>query len=158
MAMRCLCGVARSSARGVDIAGRGCGYGTRWRLIKARFSRTVGKFGHRSPSKCEKRERGIWQRRFWEHTIRDQADFNAHIRYCWGNPVKHGLCDAPTDWPYSSIHRDIRVGKVDPEWTRRMGGPHPSQYLVGGAGKMGAEHPSYGEMRSIASIIEGTHS
>ena len=79
-------------------------YSTRWRLIKARFSRAVGLYGQRSRSKREKRERGIWQRRFWEHTIRDQDDFDAHIRYCWGNPVKHGLCDAPTDWPYSSIH------------------------------------------------------
>lgn len=133
-------------------------YSMRWRLIKARFSRAVGLYGYRSKSKREKSERGIWQRRFWEHTIRDKEDYDAHIRYCWGNPVKHGLCDAPMDWPYSSIHRDIRLGKVDPEWTRRMGGSHPSQFLVGGAGKMGAEHPSYGEMRPIASIIEGARS
>lgn len=97
-------------------------YSTRWRLIKARFSRAVGVFGQRSPSKHEKRERGIWQRRFWEHTIRDQSDFDAHVRYCWGNPVKHGLCAAPTDWPFSSIHRDVRLGMVGRDWTGKVPG------------------------------------
>jgi putative transposase len=49
---------------------------------------------------------GIWQKRFYEHHIRDEADFNAHVRYCWINPVKHGLVERPEDWPYSSYHRD----------------------------------------------------
>ena len=48
--------------------------------------------------------------------IRDQADFDAHVRYCWGNPVKHGLVEKAVDWPYSSIHRDIRLGRVEAEW------------------------------------------
>ena len=119
-------------------------YSDRWGAIKARFSKNVRlrqgiTVGHRptlrkecrvgfqpteverlrqsrSSSKIAKQEAGIWQRRFWEHHIRDQNDFDAHIRYCWINPVKHGLCDAPTDWPYSSIHRDVRLGKVDPEF------------------------------------------
>ena len=99
-------------------------YGTRWGAIKGRFTRALrGKMGYnpflRSPSKVAKGDGGIWQRRFWEHCIRDQDDFDAHIRYCWGNPVKHGLCELPTDWPYSSIHRDIRLGKVDPEFIAR---------------------------------------
>ena len=67
--------------------------------------------------RLRKRERAIWQRRYWEHHIRDERDFEAHVRYCWGNPVKHGLAARPVDWPYSSIHRDIRLGRVDPEWS-----------------------------------------
>ncbi|MEM9708164.1 MAG: hypothetical protein AAF871_05180 [Pseudomonadota bacterium] len=64
-----------------------------------------------------KGEVGIWQRRFWEHHIRDEADFDGHMRYCWGNPVKHGLVARAEDWEYSSIHRDIRAGRVEPEWS-----------------------------------------
>jgi len=51
-------------------------------------------------------EAPIWQKRFWEHHIRGDADFRAHVRYCWVNPVKHGLVGHPRDWPYSSWHRD----------------------------------------------------
>ncbi len=95
---------------------RDADYSTRWRLIKTRFVQQVGGFGPRSASKRSKRERGIWQRRFWEHSIRDEADFRVHMRYCWGNPVKHGLVNRAVDWPFSSIHRDIRAGRVDAEW------------------------------------------
>ncbi|MDU8943456.1 REP-associated tyrosine transposase [Ovoidimarina sediminis] len=95
-------------------------FSMRWRIIKARFSqavsRRVGGF-HRSASKRRKGELGIWQRRFWEHCIRDEADHQAHVRYCWLNPVKHGHAARAAEWPYSSIHRDIRAGRVDPEWT-----------------------------------------
>ena len=48
--------------------------------------------------------------------IRDERDYDAHVRYCWGNPLKHGLVETPADWPHSSIHRDIRSGWVEPEW------------------------------------------
>ena len=51
-------------------------------------------------------EAPLWQKRFWEHHIRDEADFRAHVRYCWINPVKHGLVESPAEWPYSSYHRD----------------------------------------------------
>jgi putative transposase len=68
----------------------------------------------RSPSKVAKQDAGIWQRRFWEHHIRSEADFKAHMHFCWMNPVKHGLVTRPVDWAYSSIHRDIRAGRVDP--------------------------------------------
>jgi putative transposase len=60
----------------------------------------------RSASKIKKGDAGLWQRRFWEHHIRDQEDLQNHIQYCWHNPVKHGLVDHPKDWPYSSYHRD----------------------------------------------------
>ena len=82
-------------------------FGTRWRLIKSRFSRELPK-GQLRPSHIARHERGIWQRRYWEHHIRDEADFAAHLRYCWVNPVKHGLAVRPEDWPYSSVHWDVR--------------------------------------------------
>ena len=69
-----------------------------------------------NPALRRKGEVGLWQPRFWEHHIRDAADYNAHIRYCWINPVKHGLVERAVDWPYSSIHRDIRLGRVAPEY------------------------------------------
>jgi putative transposase len=91
-------------------------FSTRWKRIKTGFTKAVGRTGPRSASKIAKGEAGIWQRRFWEHMIRDADDFERHIRYCWGNPVKHGLVGRPADWPYSSIHRDIRQGRVDAQW------------------------------------------
>lgn len=92
-------------------------FSTRWRLIKSRFVQKTGGVAPRSASKRAKGERGIWQRRIWEHCIRDRADMAMHIRYCWGNPVKHGLVERASDWPYSSVHRDIRAGRVEPEWS-----------------------------------------
>jgi putative transposase len=92
-------------------------FSTRWKEIKARFTKAVGFTLPRSASKVAKGEAGIWQRRFWDHHIRDQADFDVHMRYCWGNPVKHGLVERAVDWPYSSIHRDFARGMVDPEWS-----------------------------------------
>ncbi len=99
-------------------------YSTRWGAIKARFTRGVKASGVvgwnptlRTDSKIAKGDAGIWQRRFWEHTIRDEPDHRNHMAYCWRNPVKHGMVERPTDWPYSSIHRDIRAGRVDPEWS-----------------------------------------
>ena len=89
-------------------------FSTRWRLIKTRFSREVGGFGPRSASKIAKAERGIWQRRFWEHAIRNAADLNLHRQYCWQDPVQHGLVAQPLDWPFSSVHRDVRQGRADP--------------------------------------------
>ncbi|MGB5068975.1 MAG: hypothetical protein WBO29_16580 [Albidovulum sp.] len=67
--------------------------------------------------RVDKREAAIWQRRYWEHHIRDAADFDAHVRYCWINPVRHGFVGRPVEWPYSSIHRDIRLRRVEPEWS-----------------------------------------
>ena len=90
-------------------------FSTRWRLIKSRFVRETGLAWRRSPSKRDKAERGVWQRRFWEHAIRDARDMNLHLRYCWLNPVKHGLVARAVDWPWSSVHRDVRRCLVDPE-------------------------------------------
>ena len=82
-------------------------FSTRWRLIKARFSRGLPE-GKLRPSHIARQERGIWQRRFWEHHIRYEDDLAAQVNYCWINPVKHGFVERPEDWPYSSIHRDLR--------------------------------------------------
>lgn len=80
-------------------------YPTRMGAIKARFSRAMPLVARRKSHET-RREHGLWQRRYWEHHIRDEADFAAHVRYCWINPVKHGLVERPEDWPYSSYHRD----------------------------------------------------
>jgi putative transposase len=93
---------------------------TRWRLIKTRFTRAVGGDLPRSLSQRAKGERGLWQRRYWEHCIRDAGDFDLHLRYCWANPVRHGYVERPAQWPYSSIHRDIGAGRVEPEWSGRL--------------------------------------
>lgn len=67
----------------------------------------TGRYAGLKPGlRVTKREQAVWQRRFWEHHIRDEADLNAHLRYCWFNPVKHGFVPRPEDWPYSSYHRD----------------------------------------------------
>lgn len=76
-------------------------YATRWRLIKTRFSRRHP-VAPRSKSQIARNERAIWQRRFWEHHIRDERDYQAHIEYCWFNPIKHGHVERPQDWPFSS--------------------------------------------------------
>ncbi|MDO5613359.1 MAG: transposase [Paracoccus sp. (in: a-proteobacteria)] len=86
-------------------------YSVRWRLIKSRFSRSLP-IGPRRASHIRRNERGLWQRRFWEHHIRDEADLTAHIRYCWWNPVKHGLVSQPEDWPYSSFRRETQSNVI----------------------------------------------
>jgi putative transposase len=91
-------------------------FSTRWKDIKTRFTKAVGIVGWRSSSKVAKGEAGLWQRRFWDHHIRDEQDYANHVCYCWINPVKHGLVERAVDWPYSSIHRDIARGIVEPEW------------------------------------------
>ena len=92
-------------------------FSTRWRLIKGEFSRSLPSGGERqSASRMKHRERGIWQRRFWEHVIRDDRDFARHVDYIHFNPVKHGLVKRPIDWPHSSIHDFVRRGIVPAEW------------------------------------------
>jgi putative transposase len=85
-------------------------YPTRWRLIKSRFSRALP-LGERRASHVVRQERGLWQRRYWEHHIRDEADMDAHLRYCWFNPVKHGLVERPEEWAFSSVHREMALGR-----------------------------------------------
>lgn len=91
-------------------------FATRWMLIKAAFSRQLPKGERINSSRAKKGERGIWQRRYWEHLLRDDNDFARHIDYSHYNPVKHGYAIRPVDWPYSSIHRFIREGKITKDW------------------------------------------
>lgn len=88
----------------------------RWSLIKAGFSRAISCTEKISESRCGKRERGIWQRRFWEHLIRDDDDLRRHIDYVHINPVKHGHAEHAVEWPHSSIHRYIRDGMLTADW------------------------------------------
>jgi putative transposase len=91
-------------------------FATRWRLIKSGFSRHVATGERISDSRAAKAERGIWQRRYWEHTIRDETDFARHIDYIHINPVKHGLVTRVRDWPYSSFHRMVKTGIYPGDW------------------------------------------
>jgi putative transposase len=91
-------------------------FSTRWRLIKARFAKALPNAEWRSAVHVVRRERAIWQRRFWEHLIRDDADYARHVDYCYINPVKHGLVNRVQDWPHSSFHRDVRRGVVPLDW------------------------------------------
>ena len=93
-------------------------FSTRWRLIKSYFTRKCATVcrGHPSASRRRKGEQAVWQRRFWEHRIRDEGDFIQHLEYIHFNPVKHGLVQAPRDWQYSSFHRYVRRGIYDPTW------------------------------------------
>jgi putative transposase len=91
-------------------------YPMRWALIKAGFSRCLPKAERRNPSRIAKGERGIWQRRYWEHLIRDERDFARHADYIHYNPVKHGYVQRVADWPYSTFHREVTQGAYPPDW------------------------------------------
>lgn len=91
-------------------------YSQRLSLIKSTFSRQISTSEPVSESRQHKRERGIWQRRFWEHLIRDEQDYARHLDYMHYNPVKHGYVKTPVEWPYSSIHRYIKKGMLPRSW------------------------------------------
>ena len=93
-----------------------CDFANRWRQVKAGFSRRLPESEPRSTTRRARGERGIWQHRYWEHAIRDERDFERHVDYIHFNPVKHGHVAHPADWPYSSIHRFIRLGIMSPDW------------------------------------------
>ena len=89
---------------------------TRWRLIKSGFSHASLRGERISANRAAKGERGIWQRRYWEHTLRDEDDFVRHLDYIHFNPVKHGHAVHVRDWPYSSFHRWVRLGAYPVDW------------------------------------------
>lgn len=91
-------------------------YSGRWREIKKAFAKALPITERRSAVRLLKGERGIWQRRFWEHTIRDDADYAAHLDYVHINPLKHGLVKHVADWPYSSFHRAVAAGLYPLDW------------------------------------------
>ena len=92
-------------------------FSNRWRLIKSHFTRNCDEYKQAAlESGGKKREQPLWQSRFWEHLIRDEEDFVKHVEYIHYNPVKHGLVNAPMEWPYSSFHRHVREGAYDKRW------------------------------------------
>lgn len=119
-------------------------FSVRWRLIKTRVSREcadaleeniVGcvsdSVTHQSiPSRSRRGERNLWQRRFWEHTIRDERDYAVHCDYIHYNPVKHGFCKSPGEWPYSTFHRFVEKGIYPADW-----GAAEEPKIVEGIGK-----------------------
>jgi putative transposase len=88
----------------------------RWRLVKAMFSRGLPRTEEISYSCIGKGERGIWQRRYWERTLRDESDFERHFDYIHFNPVKHGHVTRVRDWAYSSFHPMVRLGIYPEDW------------------------------------------
>ncbi len=88
----------------------------RWRAIKTAFSKSLPATEPRSSVMIRRGERGIWQRRYWEHTIRDDRDYGAHLDYIHFNPVKHGLVPHPADWPFSSFRRCVARGLYPADW------------------------------------------
>jgi len=91
-------------------------FASRWSLFKSGCSRGLPASPSRSVSKITKREKGIWQRRYWEHAIRNDADLERHIDYIHYNPVKHGLVPQVADWPHSSFHRYVEQGILPADW------------------------------------------
>jgi len=91
-------------------------YSTLWYLIKLGFTRRLIATGVAVPQGRRAGERGLWQRRFWEHLIRDDEDYARHIDYCHINPMKHGLVARVADWPHSSFHRAVRDGLYASDW------------------------------------------
>jgi putative transposase len=95
-------------------------FALRWRLIKSAFSRGLPRNDRISASRAAKSERGIWQRRYWEHTLRDEHDFARHVDYIHFNPVKHGHVSRVQDWPHSSFARMVRLGIYPTDWARTV--------------------------------------
>jgi putative transposase len=91
-------------------------FSTRWNLVKGHFCRAIEKGERISPSRGKRRERGVWQRRFWEHLLRDQEDYNRHVDYLYWNPVKHGWVERVADWPHSSFHAYVKAGVYPLNW------------------------------------------
>ena len=95
-------------------------FSTRWSLIKRLTSwhcrSRLHDHDRMTESKRKHRESTLWQRRFWEHQIQDEADFAHHIDYIHYNPVKHGVCQTVREWPFSTFHRLVALGTYPSDW------------------------------------------
>src|SRR5215510_11386758 len=114
---------AGSPARDLHVAPWDADFSGRWRRIKGHFSSHMIAVGA-AATRHASGEYALWQRRFWEHTIRDEDDFARHVDYIHFNPVKHGLVSRVRDWPYSSFHLYVRRGLLPEDWAgdvREMG-------------------------------------
>jgi putative transposase len=94
-------------------------YSVRWSIIKRTFTQCVRgtvRTAHPTISRLKRREGSVWQRRFWEHQIRDERDYQMHCDYIHYDPVKHGLAGAPNDWPHSSFKKFVSAGHYANDW------------------------------------------
>jgi len=104
-------------------------FSLRWSRIKRRFTQqwiaAGGGEAAISKTRRDRRERGVWQKRFWEHRIRDEEDMMRHVNYIHYNPVKHGLVRCPHAWPHSSFHRWVKEGYYSRDWLCDCDGKNP---------------------------------
>jgi putative transposase len=100
----------------IELPDGDAGLATRWRLIKAGFSKGLPVDEWRSGMQIRRGERGIWQRQYWGHLIRNEADFHAHVDYVLINPVKRALVRRVIDWPHSTFHRLVAQGVYPADW------------------------------------------
>ena len=95
-------------------------FSRRWAFLKKQFTRgwlaNGGPEAARSASRVKNRRRGVWQRRFWEHLIRDEDEFQRLLDYIHHNPIKHGYVRCAHEWPYSTFHRMVREGRYATDW------------------------------------------
>ncbi len=91
-------------------------YAKRVSCLKGQFSRQIPKIEFVNESRTSKNERGVWQRRYWEHRIRDNLDYQRHVDYIHYNPVKHGHVSKPSDWLYSTFHKYVEQGIYPLDW------------------------------------------
>lgn len=98
-------------------------YARRWAMIKRQISRRTAHLVRRATtaSMVRRRETGVWQRRYWEHLIRDDTDLRRHLDYVHFNPVKHGYARRVGDWPYSTFHRYVADGRLPADWAADPG-------------------------------------
>jgi putative transposase len=106
------------------LPGEGSDFSMRWSLIKSGFSKRAKSLYHvdewMNDSRQKHRETTIWQRRFWEHQIRDEEEYRVYMDYTYFNPVKHGLVKRVVDWPFSTFHRYVRLGVYPESWGGEM--------------------------------------
>ncbi|SDI01487.1 putative transposase [Pseudomonas benzenivorans] len=91
-------------------------FSLRWKVIKFAFAKRLPATESRTTTQQRRGERGIWQRRYWEHLIRDDLDYQRHFDYIHGNPIKHGYVQRLADWPYSSFQRAVAMGIYPADW------------------------------------------
>ena len=103
------------------------GYPQRWHSIKSHFTKALVKEGE-SLFKNDKGEYNLWQRRYWEHQIRDEIDMQRHIDYIHFNPVKHGHVEQVADWPNSSFHQYVESGVLPVVWAGGGSGSGDDRY------------------------------
>ena len=104
-----------------------CEFPQRWHAIKMKFSKSLSTCEPRSAVMKRRGERGIWQLRYWEHTIRDEHDYVAHVDYTHFNPVKHGYATHPAGWEHSSFHLCVERGMYPSDWAGSRGSPNTGE-------------------------------